>query len=602
MNKPVYNFLSLMLLVSLLAAPLKAQIPHLIFHAELSGSEAIPAVNTDGKALVTLLYTPDRTKVTVSGMLVRLEGTVTEAKIHIGKPGQTGAVLLDLMPLIDGRRIVGQLNAPPELLQNLLPDQTYAEIKTTAHPNGEIRGQFLCETDVDFGVNMTGDQVVPASGSNAVVFGGVHFPLGAADLIYAFTFNGLSGPVTSLELYEGQPGQNGVRVKILPKPVGNIVQGLLWLDTMPTDFVRKLREGKYYFEIRTSTAATSAEVRGHINHLGYFCSVAPVNGVQQVPSQFTPGFGFSHTRHSAALDSLSTLVYFTGIMPTSVKIHIGNPGEIGTDFVTLDPLPIAGYYFKKYKIAESQLTDFAQGRLYINVTTATFPNGEIRGVLKNTLRKGYAFDLCGSQMVPPVNSFALGVAVASVDQANCYLNYKMITDALHGFLMEGNIAQGVFGVNGTNTYPLPLTDPIIAGDKEIMTTLGPVFESEGMYMQLNTSMFPDGEIRGQIRRGLTCPDLVAVNELDNVGGVVVSPVPFKDVLNIELESNSAFDAQIVVRDIMGVVSQIQPVQIVSGKQSIQIQTAYLTKGMYTLSLESAGQNTSMLLKKVVKVD
>lgn len=601
MNKTAYYFLPLLFFASLLAAPLKAQIPHFVFHAELSGSEAIPAVNTNGKGLVTLLFTPDRKKVTISGMLVRLDGTVTGAKIRLGKTGQTGAVLLDFLQNFDGRHILGQLDVTPELLQNLLVDGVYAEVTTTAHPNGEIRGQFVCETDLDYAMHFSGDQMVPPSGSTAHGFGGVHFPLGAEDVIYAFNMGGLTSAVTGLEIYEGLPGENGTLLKQLLKPFGSVFQALIYLDTMPPDFLVKMREGKYYMVIKTE-AYPAGEMRAQINGIGYFCSVAPINGVQQVPVQFTQGFGFNQSQLSPNLDSISTRVYITDIVPTSVKIHIGNPGQVGPEFMTLDPEPTPGFYFKKYPITETQLTDFAQGRFYINVTTADKPNGEIRGFMKNTLRKAYNFDLCGFQVVPPTNSDALGVSVASVDQANCYLNFKIITDGLSSLPTDGNIHREMFGFNGPAVYSINHTEPIIDGEHEIMTSDGPVIELGGMYMQIHTTAYPDGEIRGQIKRGFTCPEVVAVSDLEQVSKVLVSPVPFRDVVNVELESVKGFEGRLAIFDLMGVRTLTQDVHIVPGKQSIQIQTAYLPKGTYTLSLEIPSQDDAILLKKMVKVE
>lgn len=595
----------LLLFVGLVTSPLQAQnpppFPHLIFHVELGGSEAIPAVNTDAKALVTFIFTPDRKKVNVSGMLVHLDGTVTEAKIRLGITGQIGPVLLDFLPLINGRHIIGQLDVTPALLQNLLINGVYAEVRTTAHPSGEMRGQFVCETDLDFSCMMRGNQALPPNNSNAIAFGGIHFPLGARDIVYAFTMRGLSSAITSVAIYEGPPSQIGSFVTEL-KMAGGLVQGLILLDTMDPEFLRKAREGLYDIVVKTVNFP-NGEIQGKIKHIGYFASLAPINGVQQVPAVPSQGFGFSTTIPNGTLDSLTTTIFINTIMPTSVKIHIGNPGQIGPEFIDMGISTFPGLYTKKYKITDGQLTDFAQGRLYTNVTTAAFPDGELRGVMKNTLRKAYAFDLCGVQVVPPANSDALGIAVASVDQANCYLNYKVITDGLAGDPSGAFAAQGAFGANGIAFHNMPDTEPIIVGSHEIMAVLGPIIEASGTYMQISAPGFPNGEIRGQIKRGFTCPEVVvAVTDLDNLSKVVVSPVPFQNVLNIELESASGFKGRLVMRDILGVLALMQPVEIIPGEQTLQIQTGNLPKGVYMLSLEIPGQDADILLKKVLRVE
>lgn len=614
MNKTAYRLpqISLVALLGLLfftflARPLMAQgpppppFPHLVFHAELGGEEVIPAVNTAGKGLVTFILTPDRKKAELSGMLVKLEGTVTEAKIRLAVAGQTGPEIFDLLPYINDRHIIGSIDMPAGLLSKLLVDGVYVEVKTTANPNGEIRGQFVCETDLDFMTLFTGDQAVPANNSTAVAFGGIHYPLGARDLVYAFTFRGINKDSI---IFAGIYDQANNFVASTNKYGGGLLQGLILLDTIDPDFLRKAREGEYHVVIKT-IQYPNGEIQGKIEHVGYFASYSPVNSVQQVPPPFPPtgAFGFNRTKINGTLDTFTTTVFINKSIPTSVKIHFGFPGEIGPEFQTLEPMAIPGFYFKKYPITEAQLTDFVNGRMYINMTSAAFPNGELRGVMKNTLRKAYAFDLCGIQVVPPSTSNALGVAVASVDQANCYLNYKLITDGLNGLPVEGYFAANATqGQNGVPFHALNNTAPMIVGAHEIMSILGPTIERDSAYIQINTPGFLGGEIRGQVRRGFTCPEVVAVNEIEDIKQVNVSPVPFQDVLNINLESISSFEGRLVMHDLLGGRVLTQTVQVIDGEQSIELQTGELPKGVYLLSLEVPSQQRSMFLKKVVRVD
>jgi hypothetical protein len=103
------------------AAPtLSAQLPHLIFHAELKGAEQIPSVNTPARGLITIMYSPDRTKVSVTGLFVDMEGDITDVSLHIGSTGETGDLIVDLTPLLNFRRLYGEVEVPSTLLQNLL--------------------------------------------------------------------------------------------------------------------------------------------------------------------------------------------------------------------------------------------------------------------------------------------------------------------------------------------------------------------------------------------------------------------------------------------------------------------------------------------------
>lgn len=589
-----------LLLASLFALPLSAQLPHLIFHAELSGSEQIPAVSTPAKGLITIMYSPDRSKVTVTGLLVDLEGDVTNVYIHFGRTGEVGDTVVNLMPTVHFRRLYGEVDVPATLLQNLLPDRAYVSVSTNANPTGEIRGQFICETDLDYRGVLLGSNAVPANNSTAIGFGGVHFPTGSEDIVVAFLVQGLTSPVTEIGIYEGQPGQNGPLVHIMPNIVGGFIQGLIYIDDLPPNFLRLAREGHYYIAIKTE-AFPDGELRGQLDFLGYFTSFASINGQQQVPPVTpNPGFAFSHNKLNPTLDSLSTTVYVKGITPLSIDVRVAPIGMVGPVIATLDPTPIPGVFHKTYPLGVDGLRDFAEGRLYVNIPTTAHPNGDIRGQMKNSLRKGYAFDLCGEQVVPPVQTTGFGVAMASVDQANCYLNYKVIYDKLSGPVTEAFVCQAFPTMNGNALYPMPTTQPLFPGQQEIAIPHGVAIEMGETYMILNTAAFPMGEIRGQIKRGFSCPEVSGLTVLDNVSSTAVSPVPFRDVLHVYLESKATLDGRMVLYDILGAPAFSYPVKIIPGEQTFDIPTPYLTPGFYTLSLETTDKGSSRMLKKLIR--
>lgn len=595
MKKTIYT----LLIACLFSGSVFAQLPHLIFHAELVGSEQIPAVSTDARGLITLMYSPDRSKVTVSGLLVGMEGTVNGITLHIGQTGETGAAIVDLMPVLHGPRLYGEVEVPPALLQNLLPDRAYASVSTTANPGGEIRGQFICETDLDYRNILQGSEVVPASGSNAFGFGGLHFPTGSRDLVYAYLVDGLSGPITEAALYLGDPGENGTLVYQFTDFFLNFIQGIAHLDDLPTNFLRDAREGKYYVVVKTANFP-NGEIRGQVGFLGYFTSFSPVNASQVVPSAPSPGFGFSHNMLNQTLDSLTSTVYISTITPTAVEIKMGPPGMNGVLLETLEPAGLPGLYRKTYPLDEARMTAFVEGRLYVNVPTVARPNGEIRGQMKNSLRKGYAFDLCGNQVAPPVNTDGIGVAMASVDQVNCYLNYKVIYDRMSSELVDAYVCQAPPTLNGNALYQLPPLKPLIPGAHEIAAGHGVAIELGDMYMILRTEYHPNGEIRGQIRRGFSCPDVSGVETVEQIRNIEVSPVPFIDHLNVRFNSERSFQGRLILHDMLGAPTVIQTVDIAAGEQTLHMMTAGLMPGVYTLNLEIPDQQRSILLKKLIR--
>ncbi len=129
-----------------------------IFKAELSGTEEVPAVKTSAKGQATfhlvkkgeeLAY-----KVTVEGLR-----DVTAAHIHQGKKGQNGSPVVNLFTgpekkgkvsglLAEGTiaadKMFGPLAGKPlkALIDMMESGDTYVNVHTKSHPEGEIRGQI----------------------------------------------------------------------------------------------------------------------------------------------------------------------------------------------------------------------------------------------------------------------------------------------------------------------------------------------------------------------------------------------------------------------------------------------------------------------------
>ena len=591
-------FLFALITLFFAASNVGAQGLQLTFVTMLNGESVVPAVSTYGKGMVTLLFNNDQTKVNISGMILTLDGDVTEALLQIGPKGENGATLIDITPMIIGRRIEGDMDVPAGLIKSLVFNNLYVTIQTTLHPNGEIRGQFAAETDLNFRCDMSGSQLVPPAINTGFGFGGFHFALGSDEIDYVFLLSGLSGPVTETVIYEGDPGQNGTVLYSKSGSSGTLVFGLLDLQEDILPFVEQCLAEKIYIVLKTD-AYPEGEIRGQIRFLGNLNSFAPVNGTQQVPSTSTSGFGFNYTLPNAALDSLTTTVFVVGIDPTSAQLHTGAPGTVGPVLTDMETTPMPGLYRKTYALTPAIMSDFANGNLYLNFGTVDQPDGEIRGVLRTSLRKGYAFDLCGAQTVPPTSSTALGMAMASVDVFDCYIDYKVITDGLlSGDLTSASIRKGMVEQNGDKLYSMPATSPFLANFHALLAGEGALIELESTYMEINTPAFPDGEIRGQIRRGQTCPLLAfGTGEPTGISQVSVYPVPFQDILRIQLESSGTFTGRLVLYDMLGKIATDTGINVVEGPQTFAINTTPLPPGIYQLVLEGQGKKMLQMIQK-----
>ncbi len=501
-------------------------VTHLLFYAKCAAEQALPQTNSKGMALVTLFYERDRKSIQVTGLLTGLSGNLTSAYLHYGKRGEKGDTVVNLMPIIQGRKISGKIPAPPRLLERLLLDEVYVDLKTTAFPNGELRGQTVGETDLNFSLQATGNQVVPPGNSQGICMGGFHLAAGSDDLDYALLCRDLSGPATAGAIYEGDPGTNGVKIMDMPNIIGgNIFVGLIDTDDLPSDFFPKCIAGKYYVSVSTA-AFPAGELRAQIAFLGYMNSLAPINANQPVPppANGSPGFGMSFTRPNRTLDTLTTTLLYSGISATSVEIRTANPGGNGPLLTTMDATARPGVFIKKMPLTDTLLSAFVAGKLYFNLPTATVPTGEIRGQLKTSLRRGYYFDLCGTQLVPKNELSALGMACGSVDQNECYFHYVILNDGLSSNVASADLHQAVAGQNGSVLHAVEKPGVWMDENEDLEAGEGPAIEKQETYFKVNTAEFPNGEVRGQVRRGLICPLVSGVNSAD-IQSLSIMPNP-----------------------------------------------------------------------------
>ena len=108
--------------------------------ATLTGAQEVPPVTTDAKATNTIVVGKDKS-VTGSIATKGLPGTM--AHIHLGAPGENGAVLITLTKGSNDTWVI-----PPA---SMLTDEQYTAYKagklyvnvhSAAHPAGEIRTQL----------------------------------------------------------------------------------------------------------------------------------------------------------------------------------------------------------------------------------------------------------------------------------------------------------------------------------------------------------------------------------------------------------------------------------------------------------------------------
>jgi hypothetical protein len=128
------------------------------FQAKLSGNEEIPPVKTKAKGEITLRLNKGQNEL-IYGLTVSDMEEVTSAHIHAGRRGAKGEPIAPLLTEPRKRDISGLLYAEGAiaayqlvgslkgesldcLLQMMEAGETYINVCTKRHPDGEIRGQI----------------------------------------------------------------------------------------------------------------------------------------------------------------------------------------------------------------------------------------------------------------------------------------------------------------------------------------------------------------------------------------------------------------------------------------------------------------------------
>lgn len=104
---------------------------------------------------------------------------------------------------------------------------------------------------------------------------------------------------------------------------------------------------------------------------------AAIDGSQQVPANSSTASGIFTGTYDSNIKVLTYTVTYRGITPTAAHIHTGAPGMSGPITISFSGLtsPITGTFY----LSLDEINDLLNNRMYVNVHSSTYGNGEIRG-------------------------------------------------------------------------------------------------------------------------------------------------------------------------------------------------------------------------------
>ncbi len=380
--------------------------------ATLSGENEVPPVTTVASGTATVVVDQAHSLITVTLTTSGLADVIL-AHIHLGAVGVAGPVIFPLYGAADGAftspytKTVTAADLVPapgaqtfaEAVAAIQSGGTYVNIHTTAHPNGEIRGQVGA---TELHATMTGDNEAPPVTSDAAG----RASIGITDTAITVTFNttgltnvilahihigavGIAGPVI-FPLYGAADGaftspytKTVTAADLVPAPGAQTF----------AEAVAAIRSGGTYVNIHT-TANPNGEIRGQVGATEVHTDL---NGANEAPPVDTEATGRASIGFT---DSNITVTLRTEGLVDVILAHI-HLAPVGVSGPVIFPLysTAAGAFTSPYTktvtaadllpgpgaetFAEA-LAAVQAGGTYINVHTMANQNGEIRGQIPNS--------------------------------------------------------------------------------------------------------------------------------------------------------------------------------------------------------------------------
>lgn len=486
----------------------RAYTPSANYNALLLGrNEATPVTtNAKGVAQFTLVNTNTlQYQLAVSDII-----SITASHIHFGPVGKNGPVVHGLYNgsgVFDpANPISGVITLTAKHMVDLLTGYYYVNVHTSANPGGEIRGQIGGARL--FQANLTGAAEVPARNTNASGRAVLALSADATKLSYRVMVNDIEG-TTAAHIHKAPAGVNGgIIYPLFSNASGvfdaaNPISGMLDLTI---DQVMDLITDQYYINVHTSAAPAGA-IRGQVvayqppAHM-----MAPLSGADEVPAVTTDAVGIARLLLNSTLDTLHYSVWVSDIISvTASHIHFAPTGKNGPVVFPLymgsgafDPThPVGG----AVALSAKNWVDLLTGYYYVNVHTSANPSGAIRGQIGGA--RLFLADLTGANEVPTVTTTATGKGIMALNANATAVDFRVMVQDIDNITMA-HIHQAPVGVNGPVIAPLFLgvglfgpANPI-SGTAPVNTPQVLHLLAGDYYVNVHTTDYPAGEIRGQI--------------------------------------------------------------------------------------------------------
>jgi hypothetical protein len=400
----------------------------------------------------------------------------------------------------------------------------------------------------------------------------------------------------------------GVEVADISSSInGNVITG----NIIPVDSVLSdLLTGEIYLNITTVQNPTG-ELRSQlVNHKGLtFDGI--LDGSQMVPPVSTPAQGVCVIRFSTDLTTMYYDIVVDGVASSIdySHLHIGDFGQpynsssFQVDFTSsINGNRISG---TKNNITPLNIDRLLKSNLTLLIHTGSHPQGEIRSQVVRYAREGFTVNLDGQQVVPAVSSSAYGSGIVSISRDEENAHYNWVVGNLSAPPTDSYFKNNISGQNGSVIYNMTSAMIIVGNNASangfwkstdsipFLALNSAQFAADSVYLDIQNSTFPDGELRGQVNDGFVTYTTGIVDLSDS--DFLIYPNPSTGKIIISISESEHSKTKIDVIDILG-RNTFSEEYLSIGSSDLQIDLSTLSKGNYILKIINKNQ---LISKKII---
>jgi hypothetical protein len=360
----------------------------------------------------------------------------------------------------------------------------------------------------------------------------------ANTVTYRIAYAGLNSAESAAHIHGfSDPGTPSGVVHTLPAGMPKVG---VWNYT--EDQEADILAGRTYVNIHTTTSP-GGEIRGQITAMNAY-----LDGAQESPPVATPATGFATFNIDTDANTLSYYIFYDGLLDAESAAHIHGNSLHTISSGVAHPLPAGNPKVGTWNYTDADEPAILAGRTYVNIHSASFPGGEIRGQISSVV-----VPIDGEQETPPVSTEGAGYGVFAIDVDANELSYDIRFTGLnsaetqahiHGFAPPGGSA-GVVHALPTGSPKLGIWAYTDDQETDIVDGL--------TYVNIHSSSSPGGEIRGQIE-GLPAPEPVSVGDVLTPRPFSMAPSfpnPFRAGTIVRYRLDAAAEVSLTVHDVTG---------------------------------------------------